>query len=104
MNLQKDIIIRSKKIRESAKGEDCQIRVEGCNNNSETVVFCHLGGAGIGAKSSDLFGAYGCSTCHGKADGQIPSHWSATVLGLYFYQAVIRTQQILVNKGLIKRG
>lgn len=102
MNLQKDIIIRSKKIRDSAKGEECQIRVEGCNRNSETTVFCHLDGGGMGAKSSDIFGAYGCSSCHGKVDGSIPSYWSSTVLALYFYEGMKRTQQILVNKGLLK--
>lgn len=101
MNLQKDIIIRSKKIRASAKGEDCQIRVEGCNRDNNTTVFCHLDGGGTGGKSSDLFGVYGCSSCHAKVDGAVPSDWNHTVLSLYFYEGMKRTQQILVNKGLI---
>jgi len=88
------------KITKSAQGEDCQIRLEGiCNGNPETTVFCHLPGGGIGRKQKDLFGAYGCSSCHDEVDGR-GSH-SAIMYREEFYSAVFRTQDILLSKGLI---
>lgn len=93
------------KITKSAKDEDCQIRIPGvCNFNPETTVFCHLSGGGMGAKSSDIHGAYGCSSCHDEVDGRtnkIKTYGSECV-ELWFYEAIIRTQLILIEKGLIK--
>lgn len=91
------------KITKSAKGEECQIRIPGyCNGNPETVVFCHLGGAGMGRKSNDIHGAYGCSSCHDVIDSRVPCHLNHNTIKLYFLEAVTRTQLILIDKGLIK--
>ncbi len=93
------------KITESARNEECQIRLPNiCNFNPETTVFCHIGGGGMARKASDIHGAYGCSSCHDAVDGRfklgeaLPCH----EVKLYFYDAVIRTQLILLEKGLIK--
>lgn len=66
---------RNKKLRDSARGQDCQLRIPGvCNGNPETVVWCHLNGQefgkGMGHKSHDIFGFYGCSACHDVYDGR----------------------------------
>jgi len=66
---------RNKKLLASAKGKDCQLRIPGvCNGNPETVVWCHLNGQeygkGMGHKSHDIFGFYGCSSCHDLYDGR----------------------------------
>lgn len=92
------------KITKSAKGEECQIRIpEVCNFNPETTVFCHLGGGGMGRKSSDIHGAYGCSSCHDMVDNRVGTHFmSYNELRLWFYEGVVRTQLILLEKGLIK--
>jgi len=91
------------KITKSAKGEECQIRLyPHCNGNPETVVFCHLGGAGMGRKSHDIHGAYGCSSCHDAVDGRINTEYTEEDTSLAFHEAVIRTQLILIEKGLIK--
>ncbi len=92
------------KITESARGEECQIRLyKHCNGNPETTVFCHLGGAGMGRKSSDIHGAYGCSDCHDVVDGRVGTNYNTKdEVDLAFYEGVIRTQQILLEKGLIK--
>jgi hypothetical protein len=93
---------KSSKIARSAKDEDCQIRIGGvCNFNSETTVFCHVGGAGMGRKSNDIHGAYGCSSCHAAVDGGLKTKYSKQELIIWFYNAVIRTQLILIEKGLI---
>ena len=89
------------KITKSARGEDCQIRIPGvCNFNPETTVFCHINGAGMGIKASDLQGSYGCSACHDAVDGK--TSLSAQGLKFWFYDGVFRTQLILLEKGLIK--
>jgi len=92
------------KIRKSAKGEECQVRLMGvCNFNPETTIFAHLGGGGMGRKQPDLFGAYCCSDCHSVVDGQVNRNdFFPDELTIYFYQGIIRTQQILLDKGLIK--
>ena len=91
------------KIRESARGEDCQVRIYGvCNGDSETVVFAHLGGGGMGAKASDLFGAYCCSSCHDVVDNRVNTDLSRAMVALDFFDGMVRTQGILLEKGLIK--
>ena len=89
------------KIRASARGRECQIRIPGvCNSNPETTVLCHLGGGGMGAKRSDLHGAYGCSSCHDEIDRRtrVVDFEHARLL---FLEGIIRTQEILLNEGLI---
>jgi hypothetical protein len=54
---------------ELARGQDCTFRVPGvCNRNPETTVWCHSNesehGKGVGCKSHDPHGAFGCSACH----------------------------------------
>lgn len=62
-------------------------------------MFCHLPGGGMGRKQPDLFGAYGCSSCHDAVDGR--TQHSALKFQAAFDRGVIRTQQILLDKGLI---
>lgn len=95
---------KSSKIRRSAQGQDCTIRIPGvCNGNPETTVLCHLPGGGIGAKRSDIHGAYGCSACHDAVDGRrtVAGLWGEEI-AQYHLEAVIRTQEILLRDGLIK--
>lgn len=89
------------KLRKSAKGRDCQIRIPGvCNFNPETTVLCHLNGAGIGMKNPDLFGAFGCSACHDETDGRT-CNFAPQIRRLYLMDGIIRTQEIWLNEGLI---
>ena len=96
------------KIRESARGEACQIRIPGvCNFDPATTVWCHANGSaagkGIGMKSHDLLGAYGCSACHDVIDGRAhPLDWSRTTVKLWFWEGHARSLQMLIEKGLVK--
>lgn len=98
--------MKNSKIRKSARGQDCQIRLENtCNGNPETTVFCHVNGAGVGKKSLDMFGAYGCSDCHREVD-RLPSlnhivEFEDAIKLLKFYEAVMRTQKLMLEDGLI---
>jgi len=90
------------KLRKSAKGRECQIRIPGvCNGNPETVVLCHLPGGGMGAKTHDMFGAFGCHACHDATDGRSRTGYDANAIKLWFMEGVIRTQQIWLEEGLI---
>jgi hypothetical protein len=92
------------KIRKSARGEDCQVRLNGvCNFNSETTIFAHKSGAGMGLKSNDIHGAYCCSSCHDVIDGRGKVDWNKKQeIENAFYEGIFRTQLLLLEKGLIK--
>jgi hypothetical protein len=94
-------------IRKSAKGEECTLRIPGvCNGDNSTVVWCHSNnirdGKGMGLKSRDEEGCYGCSSCHAWIDGGYvkdgPRHW----MEQYFDLARAESQAILKRKGLMK--
>lgn len=91
-------------LRNSAKGRDCQIRVPFvCNHNRETTVLAHLNGGGMGLKRSDIHAAFACSDCHDLVDGRrgVDTEFSREEILIYFYQAMIRTQEIWLKEGLI---
>ena len=85
------------KITKSARGEVCSLRVSpGCRDD-DTVVFCHLNTnyRGVGIKSPDLFGVYGCYHCHLLLDKSQVDYQDQL-------RALIETQMKLMQKGLIK--
>lgn len=97
-------------ITESARGEECTIRLVGiCNRNPETTVWCHANGSaagkGIGMKSHDLLGAYGCSSCHDAYDRrnlQVARHgYSREGVELAFWQGHARSVLKLIEKGIV---
>ena len=100
------------KLRASAEGRECQIRIPGvCNGNPETTVLCHLPGGGMGRKQPDLLGAWGCSACHDVVDGRVKvKRWALGDTSPYceqeiyvmFLEGVIRTQQIWLDEGLVE--
>lgn len=57
----------SKKLRNFAKGKECQMKSEWCSGDPDTVVLCHSrrrAGAGMAQKPHDWWGFHGCSACH----------------------------------------
>ncbi len=94
--------IKSEKIRESAKGQECQVRIPGvCNFNPETTVLAHVGkGSGMGQKCDDIHATYACSSCHDVMDGR--TSLSMNEVRLYSYEGMVRTQKLLLEQELIK--
>lgn len=97
------------RIRQSARGEECQVRIIGvCNHNSETVILAHpnsgAAGKGMGMKALDPLGAYCCSACHDVIDGraQRPLGMRKADVDLAFHEGHQRTFVKLVEKGLVK--
>ena len=96
-------LARSKKVRNSARGEDCTLRFyQVCNHNPETVVYAHVGGAGgVGMKCGDNMGVYACESCHSLIDGRIKHPEGNYDFSSDILRALEETQQKLIDKGLM---
>ena len=94
-------------LRDQAKGRNCTCRAPGiCKNNTETVVLCHTNetraaAGGMGLKPPDMLGFYACNACHDLADGRVKTNYTIAEKRLMEYQALIRTQRILLDEGKI---
>ena len=95
---------KSSKIRKSARGKDCTVRIPGvCNFNPETTIHAHKNGGGMGMKENDIFGARCCSACHDVIDGRnSKSAYERVQILKMFYEGIFRTQQQLLDEGLIE--
>jgi len=90
------------KIRKSAKGQDCQVRIPHiCNFNPETTILAHLNGGGWSLKRLDTEAAYCCSNCHDALDGRRMTQNTSDELKLMHYDGIMRTQLLLIAQGLI---
>ena len=105
MSLSKSNPVQSKKVRASARGEDCTLNITGvCNHNPETVVLCHFPSDIAGYKSTDLSSGYGCSSCHSALDGatKIDPPLSDENIQYYMRRSQVRTMHRLIEKGIVK--
>lgn len=92
------MLARSKKIMQSARGEDCTARLIGvCNFNPETTVAAHVGRRrGMGVKAGDNMVIYACSSCHVEIDSHHKSKYADDIL-----RAIEETQEKLIDKGIM---
>ena len=97
------------KLRESARGEMCAVRIPGvCSHNPEETVLAHgngsAAGKGIGMKANDLLAAFSCFQCHNVIDGRTPPPHGMTRddVKLMFWEGHARTVRIWIEKGLLK--
>ena len=89
------------KIRKSARGESCSLRLSLCASE-ETVVLCHIGrNKGWGMKCADWMAVYACYTCHDIIDGRQKSNYTADQLNTEKLRAVEETMTKLFDKGLL---
>lgn len=99
---QKWNLIKSKKLTDSAKGEDCTLEIPGhCNGNPETTVGCHVPVEGgiMGGKTDDTALVFGCSGCHAAIDQHLISEEEAL---FYKLRGLARTIKRQVLKGVLK--
>lgn len=87
-------------LRRQAIDRECQIRLPGCQTGP--CCLCHwrqIDISGLGLKSPDWLGAWGCDHCHKQVDaarrGDIQTQ-------LDFARAVFRTLHILHKEGRIE--
>lgn len=94
------------KIRKSAREETCQIRYPGCHTIN--AVWCHANGSaagkGMGMKSDDELGSYGCQFCHDVYDRRrrAPEGYTRADVEVAFWEGHARSLRILKAKGLIE--
>lgn len=98
--------MKQTKLTKAARGRDCQVRLPGCPNNTETTVLAHYrlaGTCGVGIKPNNLQGAWCCDYCHGVCDGRIkaPEGWTREDIRLAHAEGVMRTIDILVREGVV---
>jgi hypothetical protein len=97
---------RQTKLTKAANGRDCQVRLPGCSNNTETTVLAHYrlaGTCGVGIKPNNLQGAWCCDYCHSVCDGRIkaPEGMTREDIRLAHAEGVMRTIDILVREGVV---
>tara|TARA_R110000822_G_scaffold31017_3_gene89925 strand:+ start:1297 stop:1623 length:327 start_codon:yes stop_codon:yes gene_type:complete len=97
--------IESKKLRDSAREQNCTLQVPGvCNHNPETTILAHLPDESHGGsrKSDDFSACFACSDCHDWADGRTKDEWSATDRQWMMRRAMVRTWRHWIRNGLVK--
>lgn len=98
--------MKTTKIRKSAKGKDCTVRLPGvCSFNPKETVAGHRNGGGVAAKHHDIHSARICANCHRVVDG-LPKSRSVcnledAMMLLFFYEGIFETQLDLIGEGLI---
>ncbi|WP_299942145.1 nuclease domain-containing protein [uncultured Microbulbifer sp.] len=92
------------KLRQTARGEDCTLRLyPHCNSNPETVVLCHLpSNSGLARKSPDWWGVYGCNCCHDVIDGRCKTEIPKVEIERSKLRALYETHTRMRDKGLIR--
>lgn len=98
--------MKSKKLRDSARGQDCTFQIVGvCNCDPSTTVLCHLPdeSSGVGKKADDFSAAFGCSACHDVVDGRAKDLFGEYRGNELFYnhRAMKRTWRKWIDMGLI---
>lgn len=97
-------MIRSKKLRDSARGEECTLQIHPyCEGSSESIVLCHLPseGHGIALKSPDHWSVYGCGVCHAIIDGRQSCDIEREEIEACKTRGLYRTWERMIAKGLI---
>jgi hypothetical protein len=103
----KDSPVRSTKLRESAEGEVCLVRLPGCPGNPLMTIWSHYrgsaGGKGGAIKSTDIAGTYACTYCDAVYDGQRPRPDGMTKadVDLAWHEGHIRSLVRMGQKGLL---
>ena len=103
--MQKHKPIRIKKIRDSARNQECTVNSPWCNYNPETTVFAHYGEPGekgMVLKPDDTSGEYFCSDCHDWLDGRTPGNTDTPMSkDFYWFRAMRRTWALLVDNEVL---
>lgn len=94
------------KIRKSAQGEDCQVRIIGvCKGDPAYTIWSHArhgaAGKGKGIKALDVAGAYACTACDMAYDQFGVPHMTRSEVDLDWFMGHLRSLVILSEKGLI---
>lgn len=89
----------SQKLRDSARGQTCTLRLNGCGFDDGTVVLAHIpcGQKGMGIKGPDIIACFACKSCHDAID----SRSRGIVTEGDILRALAETQLFWIRNGLI---
>lgn len=97
-------VIRSKKLRNAAKGMPCTIGFTNiCNHDPETTILAHIHDAqfGMGMKADDTSAIWSCSACHSALDLHTHGLDDATLFKTLL-RALQRTiRQLVINQVIL---
>lgn len=98
------------KIRDSARDEDCLVRIPGvCTFDPAKTIWSHArwlsAGKGRSLKAIDLAGAYCCTACDAAFDGQmrLPEGMTRDQVDMDWMHGHLRSLVRLRDKGLLPR-
>lgn len=97
-------MIRSKKIKDAARGSPCTLRIAGCcNYDTETTVLSHIRDfktGGTGLKPDDICAVFACMACHDAIDRR-SKKLSSEDRYFYIARGLVRTIEHLYSCGII---
>ena len=92
---------KNNKLRNAARGQQCLVRLPGCDGGGETSILAHYrlaGYSGIGLKPPDIMGAFCCGNCHDAIDfRRNVEGYSREEIRLAHAEGVMRTQVLVDN-------
>ena len=95
-------VIKSKVLRDAARGQDCTINVVNvCNYDPATTVHCHFPSEISGYKATDISGGHGCSACHDWIDRRANPE-DESDREMYMRRSQVRTLTRLIDMGIIE--
>lgn len=92
-------------IRKAARGQNCTLRLRGCRNETETVVFAHAPSIdnGMGLKQAkDFWGAFACARCHDVVDGRVTTKDDRITILERWMAGIYETLKILIELRLVR--
>lgn len=96
-------VVQSKRLRDSARDEDCTVNIFSvCNHDPATVVLGHFPSEIAGYKPTDLSSGYVCSSCHDVIDRRVINEEFERERDWYLRRSQVRTMTRMHDKGLIK--
>jgi len=102
-SVQKTNPVKSKKLRDSARGQECTLNIAGvCNYDPATVVLCHFPSDISGSKSTDISSGFGCSACHDVIDSRVQHDFEPGEKEFYQRRSQTRTVHVWLDMGLVK--
>lgn len=97
-------MIKSKKYRDGARGQQCTLNIAGvCNYNPDTVVLIHFPDEtnGIGKKSDDISAGDACSDCHDVVDRRVINEVFEGSRERYLRRSQTRTIRRRIEQGIL---
>lgn len=101
--------IKSQKLRDSAKGQECTLQIpKVCKHDPDTTVLCHFpddtGTGSMAGKSDDTCAGFGCYDCHKLIDNLADFFKSGRPEADYWWfihRSMVRTQRKWIEMGLV---